>query len=98
MMERLFDLGRLWVTPGAKAAVSQEAIAVMLKRHASGDFGALDEEDLAVNRDAVKHGQRVLSAYAIDAAKPCKGFGANCIWVITERDRSVTTILLPDEY
>jgi hypothetical protein len=43
-------------------------------------------------------GERVLSAYAIDESKPAKGYGDNCLWIITERDRSVTTFLLPDEY
>jgi hypothetical protein len=42
--------------------------------------------------------ERVLSAYAIDESKPAKGYGDNCLWIITERDRSVTTFLLPDEY
>jgi hypothetical protein len=43
-------------------------------------------------------GERVLSAYAIDESKPAKGYGGNCRWIITERDRSLTTFLLPDEY
>ena len=43
-------------------------------------------------------GERVLSAYAIYESKPAKGYGDNCLWIITERDRSVTTFLLPDEY
>ena len=50
------------------------------------------------NRRAVEAGDRILSAYAIDPEKPCAGFGDNCLWIITEADRSVTTILLPDEY
>jgi len=51
-----------------------------------------------MNRRAVEAGDRILSAYAIDPEKPCAGFGDNCLCVITEADRSVTTILLPDEY
>lgn len=43
-------------------------------------------------------GERVLTAYAIDESKPAKGYGDNYLWIITERDRSVTTFLLPDEY
>jgi hypothetical protein len=46
----------------------------------------------------VKDGDRILSAYPIDPAKPCEGFGDNTLWIITESDRSVTTFLLPDEY
>jgi hypothetical protein len=49
-------------------------------------------------RGAVAHGGRILSAYPIDPAKPCKGYGDNTLWVITEADRSVTTFLLPGEY
>lgn len=37
-------------------------------------------------------------AYPTDLATPCKGYGENCLWIITEADRSVTTFLLPDEY
>jgi hypothetical protein len=46
----------------------------------------------------LKGGSRILSAYPIDPAKPCKGFGDNTLWIITEADRSATTFLLPDEY
>ncbi len=51
------------------------------------------ENDLSVTQ-----GFRILSACPIDPAKPCKGFGDNCLWIITEADRSVTTCLLQDEY
>jgi hypothetical protein len=40
----------------------------------------------------------MLSAYALDVSKPCEGFGPNTLWIITEADRSVTTLLLPGEY
>lgn len=46
----------------------------------------------------MREGFRILSAYPIDSALPCEGHGDNCLWIITEADRSVTTILLPDEY
>jgi hypothetical protein len=46
----------------------------------------------------VREGLRILSAYPLDPSKSCKGFGDNCLWIITEADRSVTTFLLPDEY
>ena len=58
----------------------------------------MDADDKAENHLALEQGFRVLSAYAIDQAKPCAGFGDNCLWIITESDRSVTTFLLPTEY
>ena len=50
------------------------------------------------NEEALTLGHRLLSAYPIDPAKPCRGFGSNTLWIITEADRSATTFLLPDEY
>jgi hypothetical protein len=61
-------------------------------------LGAVCKEDAATNDAALKDGGRLLSAYAIDPAKPCKGWGENTLWIITEADRSVTTFLLPSEY
>jgi hypothetical protein len=63
-----------------------------------GDWGAVCEEDAETNNAGVRGEGRLLSAYPIDETKPCKGFGENTLWVITEWDRSVTTFLFPDEY
>jgi hypothetical protein len=60
--------------------------------------GAICTEFKALNDQALVEGEHVLSAYAIDESKPAKGYGGNCRWIITERDRSLTTFLLPDEY
>ena len=60
--------------------------------------GVATPEDRQRNHAALFSGERVLSAYAIDPAKPCAGFGDNCLWIITEADRSETTFLLPGEY
>jgi hypothetical protein len=60
-----------------------------LKRHVQGDWGDVCEDDAKANDDALKDGDRILSAYAINGTK---------IWIITEWDRSATTILFPDEY
>jgi hypothetical protein len=92
------QLGQVVMTPGAAEAVGPIEMLTLLARHVSGDWGAVDEEDRATNDDAAKTGGRILSAYPIDPALPCKGYGDNCLWIITEADRSVTTILLPDEY
>ena len=96
--KRLFDLGVIVATPGALEATSHEYRLACLKRHVTGDWGCTCAEDRAVNDDAVKTGERILSAYPLDPAKPSEGFGANTLWIITERDRSVTTFLLPEEY
>jgi hypothetical protein len=61
-----------------------------LRRHAGGDWGALDAEDAAQNERALVRGERVISVYTTPAAVT--------FWVITEADRSVTTLMLPEEY
>ena len=92
-----FQLGQIVATPGAIAACSPQHLTHCLHRHSRGDWGNVYAEDKALNDQALVEGERVLSAYAIDESKPAKGYGENCLW-ITERDRSVTTFLLPDEY
>lgn len=94
----LFPLGQVVSTPGALEACRQDYLMQCLKRHQSGDWGNVCEEDAETNDEAVAMGSRVLSAYPIDPAKPSLGFGEKCLWIITEADRSVTTFLLPSEY
>ncbi len=94
----LFALGQLLATPGVMEATTGDQRLECLKRHVRGDFGTICRDDAALNRDAIKNGDRILSAYPIDPAKPAKGYGENCFWIITEADRSVTTFLLPSEY
>lgn len=88
----LFRLGRLAATPGALDALEQsgQQPAHFLARHAAGDWGEVCAEDRRLNDLAVADGSRLLSAY--HTAKGVK------LWVITEADRSQTTLLLPDEY
>jgi hypothetical protein len=93
-----FELGQIVATPGALAATTDKQRFEHLKRHSIGDWGRVCGEDSNTNDQAVEDGGRILSAYPIDPAKPCKGFGDNTLWIITEGDRSVTTFLLPDEY
>ena len=91
-MTARFDLGRIVATPGALDALecSGDTPVTFLGRHLGGDWGDLDEHDRAENELSVREGFRLLSAYALrDGTK---------IWVITEADRSSTTILLPSEY
>lgn len=66
-----------------------------LNRHVKGDWGDVDEEDKLANNQALKQGSRLLSAYN-DGRFPKNGVAT--IWIITEADRSATTILFPDEY
>ena len=60
--------------------------------------GAICAEFKALNDQALVERERVLSANAIDESKPAKGYGDNCLWIITERDRNVSTFQLPGEY
>jgi hypothetical protein len=94
----LFPLGKVVATSTVASLVPQAYLLLCLGRHMMGDWGCVCEEDAKTNNEAVKAGFRILSAYAIDETKPCKGYGDNTIWIITEADRSVTTFLFPDEY
>jgi hypothetical protein len=87
-----FSLGRLLSTPGALAALEEAGQNPLefIQRHQSGDWGTVCPDDAAENELSVAEGYRILSAYTLKT-------GAK-IWIITEADRSATTILLPDEY
>jgi hypothetical protein len=88
-----FPMGRPVITPAAQAALDAEGIegVLLLARHIHGDWGDLGAEDLAANELALLTGKRLLSSYNLRDGK-------GKVWIITEADRSVTTILLPDEY
>lgn len=87
-----FELGNIYITPGAIDALveANQHAHEFLQRHHRGDWGELDEYDQRENEFSVKHGFRILSAYR--TAKDAR------LWIITEADRSATTILLPEEY
>ena len=87
-----FPLGRILATPAALGALERAHVDPVrfLARHASGDWGELDPEDRAANEHALRDGARLLSAYRLPS-------GAR-LWVVTEADRSATTLLLPEEY
>ena len=88
----LFALGQVVATPGALRALqkAEQAPAEFLNRHISGDWGEVPEEDKQENDYSVRHGLRIVSAYTTSAGEK--------IWIITEADRSATTLLLPEEY
>ncbi len=87
-----FSLGKLVATPSALEALADAAQNPMnfVSRHLQGDWGECCEQDRQANDEALRYGTRLLSVYR--TAKGTK------IWIITEADRSVTTILLPEEY
>lgn len=93
-----FELGDIVATQGALGACSRDLMTRCLARHLTGDWGCVDAGDAQTNNEALVGGDRILSAYPIDPAKPSEGFGDNTLWIITEADRSVTTFLLPEEY
>ena len=87
-----FSLGNIYATPGALAALeeAEETVPELLHRHVTGDWGDLVEEDKQENEFSLQHSLRIFSAYKLSTDTK--------LWVITEADRSVTTLLLPSEY
>jgi len=83
-------LGRIVTTPNALMSLTQNDILVGLQRHQAGDWGSLTEDDRAANDLALTQRKRIVSAYS--AANGTR------FWVITEADRSATTVLLPEDY
>ena len=88
----LFPLGQIVATPGALEALDRAAVDgwALLHRHQSGDWGNVPQEDAEENVRSVTSGWRILSSYPIEQG--------DRIWIITEADRSSTTLLLPEEY
>jgi len=88
----LFPAGKLVATPGALALLEQvnKSPLEFLSRHLRGDWGELCQDDKAENELSLKCGFRLMSSYQITETEK--------LWVITEGDRSVTTLLLPAEY
>ena len=86
-----FPLGQTVATPGALEILETMGTSplALLARHQCGDWGDVPPEDATENELSVEQGFRILSSYSV---------GSERLWVITEADRSVTTILRPDEY
>ena len=87
-----FALGQIVSTPSALEAMQEsgQTPQFFLDRHVAGDWGQVDAEDWQLNDEAVKEGTRLLSAYTTLKGRK--------LWIITEHDRSSTTILLPSDY
>lgn len=88
----MFVHGQVVATPGALDALIKHDIEPLelIRRHVTGDWGDLCAEDRHQNLFAIRSGLRIFSSYKIE--------GATKIWIITEADRSSTTLLLPEEY
>ncbi|APW58631.1 hypothetical protein [Paludisphaera borealis] len=84
-----FPLGQLVITANAAGRLDTVAVHEALRRHASGDWGDVCPEDASENELSLKEGFRLLSIY---------GTGERRFWIITEADRSVTTVLMPEDY
>ena len=92
MQTAKFPLGHIVGTPDALAGLAEagQTPQEFICRHQVGDWGELDAEDRAENERSLKDGCRLLSAYTLrDGTR---------LWIITEADRSSTTLLLPEEY
>jgi hypothetical protein len=85
-----FPLGQVVATPNALEQIPPDDVLKALSRHVRGDWGTLAAEDLKANDDALKYGGRLFSSYRSVAHVK--------FWIITEADRSGTTILLPEDY
>jgi len=84
-----FTLGQIVITANANSTLSSQEVSQGLCRHAKGDWGNVPLEDASLNEQALEFGDRLLSSY---------GDGDQRFWIITESDRSVTTVLLPEDY
>ena len=89
MNKPLFEMGHVVATPGVLDLLSKRKILKLLKRHGRGDWGDLCEDDKEINDRALVEDARLLSSYITPKGK---------VWIITEANRAVTTVLLPSEY
>ena len=89
---RLFCSGQIVATPGALAALEEanQTAQEFLSRHLQGDWGDLCDDDKTANQEALEQGLRLLSSYTTGHHQK--------LWVVTEADRSATTLLLPEDY
>ncbi len=90
MTARKFSLGQTVATPNALQTLSTEDIQRALTRHVTGDWGDCCPDDRAANEQALEQGGRLFSVYHAD--------NNTKFWVITEADRSSTTVLMPEDY
>ncbi len=94
MADGKFALGRTVATPAALERLEEAGVdpASLLDRHIQGDWGDVSYTDRRLNDKALKIGARLMSVY------PVGDVGSPKVWIITEADRSITTILRPEDY
>ena len=85
-----FPLGQTVITANAKAVLPELDVVLALQRHHSGDWGDVDDHDRQMNEDGLRNGDRLFSIY--------KSVRGQKFYIITEWDRSVTTVLMPEDY
>ena len=90
MSHPMFPLGEIVATAHAMATLAHTDMQPALQRHVNGDWGEVEEDDREANERSLLHGDRLLSVY-----RSSKGVK---FWIITEVDRSATTVLLPEDY
>lgn len=96
-----FELGQLCYTPGAEALMQRYQVSPLqlIARHVTGDWGDVCPEDAQANEEALQEGSRIFSVYVLPPPlSDGETLAAAKVWIITEADRSVTTLLLPEEY
>lgn len=86
----LFNLGKVVATQGVVNEITMDDIDNAMKKYTNGDWGNVCEEDAQMNDDALKNEDRIVASYTAS--------NGTDFWIITEWDRSVTTVLLPSEY
>jgi hypothetical protein len=86
---RKFPLGQIVITANAQGTLAPEDVQQGIARHSMGDWGDIDADDRRENEFSLKNGNRLMSVYRS---------GETVFWVITEADRSATTVLLPSDY
>ena len=94
----LFRLGQILATPGALKTLDRlgvDPLSLALGRHVLGDWGDLGDEDRELNNHSLANGMRIFSSYKL--GKPGDDRKTETVWIITEADRSHTTLLTPDE-
>ena len=90
MQTNLFPLGRVVITANAHTRLSEQVVLASLARHANGDWGDVCDDDRRENEFSLERGFRLLSVYRDESE--------TTFWIITEADRSATTVLMPGEY
>lgn len=85
-----FEAGQAVITTNAQRALPGEEVLQAISRHLQGDWGDCDLADAEENERALQDGDRLFSVYHTNAGTK--------FWIITEADRSATTVLLPEDY